>query len=212
MPFSKLEDYIDGPEDMAQMTDKVMFSSKSDEYETPPWLYNTLHDVFKFTLDPAASAENHKCNKFYVAEPGGGGLAGTWEDERVFCNPPYSKHGLVSQATDWCEKAVNEPHEIAVLLLPARTDTKLWQDYVFPNASHILFVRGRIKFMVDGEEMSTGAPFPSAVVVFPGTMYIADNSFLKLDTLGTIIIPGKHSTGSGVWERFIGAGRRSVIK
>ena len=49
-----------------------------------------------------------------------------------------------------------------VILIPARPDTKLWQDVIFPNANQICFVRGRLKF--GGAKES--APFPSAVVVF----------------------------------------------
>lgn len=44
----------------------VMFSSKSDEYATPNWLYDKLNSIYDFTLDPAATVENHKCDKFYT--------------------------------------------------------------------------------------------------------------------------------------------------
>ncbi|MEH7246485.1 DNA N-6-adenine-methyltransferase [Neobacillus niacini] len=48
-----------------------------------------------------------------------------------------------------------------VCLIPARTDTKYWHDYVM-KADEIRFVKGRLKF--GGSKNS--APFPSAVVVF----------------------------------------------
>jgi site-specific DNA-methyltransferase (adenine-specific) len=50
------------------------------------------------------------------------------------------------------------------MLIPARTDTKYWHDYVM-NASKIYFVKGRLKFD-NGTENKNSAPFPSAVVVF----------------------------------------------
>ena len=51
-----------------------------------------------------------------------------------------------------------------VMLIPARTDTSWWHDYVV-NASEIRFLRGRVKFVKPGQK-SDAAPFPSAVVVF----------------------------------------------
>ena len=53
---------------------------------------------------------------------------------------------------------------VIVLLLPARTDTRWFHEYLYckPNVS-IRFLRGRVKF--DGEK--NGAPFPSMIV----TMY-----------------------------------------
>lgn len=48
-----------------------------------------------------------------------------------------------------------------VMLLPARTDTKWFHDYIY-NQAEIRFVRGRLKF---GESQNS-APFPSMVVVF----------------------------------------------
>jgi len=50
---------------------------------------------------------------------------------------------------------------MVVALIPSRTDTKYWHEYVM-KARHILFVKGRIKFG-DG---ANSAPFPSVVVVF----------------------------------------------
>jgi hypothetical protein len=66
------------------------------------------------------------------------------------------------QAT-WIRKA----HESSlagatvVCLIPARTDTRYWHDYVVRG--EIRFIKGRLKFGGNG---SASAPFPSAVVVF----------------------------------------------
>lgn len=51
---------------------------------------------------------------------------------------------------------------IVVCLIPARTDTLYWHDYIFNKASEVRFIKGRIRFG-DG---SDNAPFPSAIVVF----------------------------------------------
>ena len=78
---------------------------------------------------------------------------------RVFCNPPYS------EINKWVEKAYRETREdntIVVMLIPARTDTKYFHNYIYQR-SEIRFVKGRVKF--DGK---TNAPFPSMIVVFRG--------------------------------------------
>lgn len=50
---------------------------------------------------------------------------------------------------------------IVVCLLPARTDTRWWKDYVL-NASELRFITGRIRF----GDAKTGAPFPSVIAIF----------------------------------------------
>ena len=53
------------------------------------------------------------------------------------------------------------------MLIPSRTDTKYWHNYIMKAASAIYFVKGRLKFK-NGDEGANAAPFPSAVVVFGG--------------------------------------------
>lgn len=48
-----------------------MFSSNSDEYATPQELFDELNSEFKFDLDPCATDENHKCNKYYTMHQDG---------------------------------------------------------------------------------------------------------------------------------------------
>jgi len=146
---------------MDTLTQKIMFSSKSDNWETPQTFYNKLNSQFNFTLDPCATAHNTKCDKFYTPEEDG--LSKSWANERVFVNPPY---GNISE---WVEKAYAESQKgaLVVLLIPSRTDTKYWHDFIMPAASKIYFVKGRLKFE-NGEDKPNSAPFPSAVVVFGG--------------------------------------------
>ena len=87
--------------------------------------------------------------------------------QRVFCNPPYGR-----QIYDWVRKGYEEsrkPGTLVVMLIPARTDTAYFHEYIFHGkADEIRFVRGRLKFTdEDGNEAST-APFPSAVVIWRG--------------------------------------------
>ena len=138
------------------MKSNIVFSSKSDEWETPAWIYNRLNQRFSFTLDPCATEKNHKCDKYYTKTDNG--LSRDWGGQSVFCNPPYS------QIEKWVEKAYEEAQKentTVVMLLPSRTDTKWFHRYVYKKAE-IEFIKGRLKF---GEASNT-APFPSMICVF----------------------------------------------
>ena len=137
----------------------ALFSSKTIEWETPLDFYNILNDEFHFTLDPCCTDENAKCKKYYTKEQDG--LKQDWTGETVYCNPPYGR-----EMPKWIKKCYE--HYIggggtAVMLIPARTDTKAFHDYIYGKAE-IRFVRGRLHF--GGSKNS--APFPSMVVIFRG--------------------------------------------
>ena len=147
---------------MDTQTQKVMFSSKSDELETPQSFFNKLNKTYKFTLDPCSTSQSAKCEKYYTLEDNG--LSKSWKDEIVFVNPPYGK------IKDWVKKAHDESINngaVVVMLIPARTDTRYWHDYIMEEADSIYFVKGRLKF----GNSPNSAPFPSAVVVFDRTKF-----------------------------------------
>ena len=142
---------------MDKMTQEVMFSSKTVEWSTPEAFYEELNNRYGFTLDPCANAENSKCARYFSKADDG--LSKSWGGETVFCNPPYGR-----QIKWWIKKAYEEslkPDTTVVMLIPSRTDTAYWHDYVM-RAQEIAFVRGRLKF----GGSTNPAPFPSAVVVF----------------------------------------------
>lgn len=136
------------------MVSKVVHSRKTDEYRTPDSLYEELNREFHFDIDVAATHENTKCRLYYTKEEDG--LLSSWSGS-VWCNPPYS------QNYQWCEKAFNERRncENIVMLLPSRTDTKWWHDFVM-RAYERRFIRGRVKF----NGLPWGAPFPSVIVIW----------------------------------------------
>jgi phage N-6-adenine-methyltransferase len=134
-----------------------MFSSKSNEWTTPQWLFDELNKEFEFTLDPCSTHENHKCNKYYTNEDDG--LKQDWSGEVVFVNPPYG-----NQLRIWvkkCHEESQKPNTIVVMLIPSRTDTSYFHDYIY-NKAEIRFLRGRLKF----GDSKNSAPFPSMIVVF----------------------------------------------
>ena len=142
---------------MDTQTQKIMFSSKSNEWETPMGFYQKLNKQFKFTLDPCCTPETAKCENYYTMEDDG--LSKSWKDQVVFVNPPYGN------IKEWVKKAHDESINngaVVVMLIPARTDTRYWHDYIMEEADSIYFVKGRLKF----GQSQNAAPFPSAVVVF----------------------------------------------
>lgn len=135
----------------------VMYSSATDEWATPQDLFDSLDREFQFTLDPCANELNHKCERYYSRADDG--LSKNWGGQSVFCNPPYGR-----QIGKWVRKASEEskkPRTVVVMLIPARTDTSWFHDYIYGKAE-VRFVRGRIKF----GEARNAAPFPSMIVVF----------------------------------------------
>ena len=140
------------------MSTAVMFSSKTDEWSTPQDFFDELNKEFDFTLDPCATPENAKCEKYYTKEDDG--LKQDWSGETVFCNPPYGR-----AIKDWVKKCYEEskkPNTTVVMLIPARTDTRYFHDYIYHKAKEIRFIRGRLKF----GNAKNSAPFPSMVVIF----------------------------------------------
>lgn len=141
------------------MNTDVMFSSARDDWETPQDVFDRLDEEFHFTLDPCADAYNHKCSKYYTKEQDG--LIRSWRGETVFCNPPYGR-----ELKYWVSKALSEANDqstIVVMLIPARTDTLWFHNYIYQNPTvEVRFIKGRLRF--GGSKNS--APFPSMIVIF----------------------------------------------
>lgn len=137
------------------MNTGVMFSSKTEMWETPQDFFDKLNREFHFTLDVCATHENAKCENFYSPEQDG--LSMPWKG-RVWCNPPYGR-----QVGQWVEKACISAQSgaLVVMLLPARTDTAWFHDYIYRRAE-IRFIRGRLKF----GGSTNSAPFPSMICIF----------------------------------------------
>ena len=133
----------------------VHFSSNNHDWETPQELYDSLHKEFRFNLDPCATHQNAKCDRYFTRKQDG--LRQSWAKRRVFMNPPYGR-----EIGKWVKKAHEEAKKgaLVVCLIPARTDTSYWHDYIH-GKTEIRFLRGRVHFSNGGP-----APFPSAVVIF----------------------------------------------
>lgn len=139
------------------MLSNVLYSHKSDEWETPQDVFDRLNDKYHFDLDACATDKNAKCLRFF--DKAQDGLRQSWGGYTVWCNPPYSK------IKDWVRKAAHEQRNgtTTVMLIPARTDTKWFHEYVYEKRGvSIQFLKGRLKF----SGSMNSAPFPSMIVVF----------------------------------------------
>lgn len=180
---------------MNAQTRQVMFSTASrttsfqtgkDTWQTPLELFDELHAEFNFTVDGAACRSNHLLPRWWG--PGAprhlrDALSiPSWKGERTFINPPYS------QVKEFVGKAFAERHRcLSVLLIPSRTDTRWWHQFIWHTARNKWrdgvegrFIKGRLKFInpdgplrvptqsvIEGRHApNNSAPFPSVVVVF----------------------------------------------
>jgi len=140
------------------MNTALMFSSETDLWATPQDFFDELDKEFHFTLDPCATPENAKCKKYYTVKEDG--LKQDWQGETVFCNPPYGK--AIKNWVKKCYEESRKPNTTVVMLIPARTDTTYFHEYIYKKAKEIRFVKGRLKFGCS----KNSAPFPSMVVIF----------------------------------------------
>lgn len=137
---------------------EALFSSERDDWETPELLFQKLNEEFNFTIDVCANEINAKCILYYDVITNG--LIQDWSRDICWMNPPYGK-----VIGDWVKKAYEESlcGATVVCLLPARTDTRWFHDYIYHKAE-IRFIRGRLKFV----GADNCAPFPSMIIIFKG--------------------------------------------
>lgn len=120
----------------------------------------------------------------------------------MFCNPPYGRH-----IQDWVRKGYEEsqkPDTLVVMLIPARTDTSYFHDYIFGGkAAEVRFLRGRIKFTDEDGNAKDSAPFPSAVIVWrsPDTTLSVRDMVLEL-------IKGKAMTANEIAAELADRGQK----
>ena len=169
-----------------------MFSSATAHWPTPAATYAALDAEFRFTLDPCPLGGGDRL----IMEHDG--LARSWAGERVYCNPPYGR-GI----DRWLAKATEA--DVAVYLLPARTDTAWWHDYAM-QASEIRFLRGRLRF----GDAKDGAPFPSVVLVYRKDEVVRHDVLLCAFREAIALIEEAHEPPDGKLSEFVTEWDREV--
>ena len=133
---------------------QTWFDRKKTVYETPPEIFEPLDAEFNFNLDVCAIAENAKCDKFFT--PDDDGLEKEWNGV-CWMNPPFGR-----EMKKWVKKAYTEWKNgcTVVALLPARTNTLWWHDWVMEG--DVRFIKGEVKFV----GYDRGLWMPMAIVVW----------------------------------------------
>lgn len=121
--------------------------SKSDNWGTP----EHIKEKYKNYFDP--------CPYDYQID----GLTIEWEAKN-FVNPPFSK------LSEWSKKIHEErlKGKEIILLMPSRTDTKYFHEYLLPLNPKIEFIKGRLKYIdLDNSSIKpVSSPFPSILLKF----------------------------------------------
>lgn len=161
------------------MINNGLMSSNDQTWETPNELFDELNLLFNFNVDVCALPNTAKCDTYFTPEIDG--LSQDWRDNNCWMNPPYGREQIL-----WIEKAnyESQKHNTNVLcLIPARPDTRVWQEIIFKNASAICFIKGRLKF----GNSKNAAPFPSALVLFGNELNNIQRQYFR--NIGTLVEP-----------------------
>jgi site-specific DNA-methyltransferase (adenine-specific) len=129
---------------------KLFASKKTDNWQTPKWLYDELDAEFQFDFDPCplnSTFDGLKCD---------------W-GESNFVNPPYSNvKGFLQKAHEQLDKGIAKT---IVFLTFANTDTKWFHDYAYGQAE-LRFIKGRLKFVDANGVTQNSAMRPSMLIIF----------------------------------------------
>ena len=221
------------------MNNDLMFSSRSQAWATRFETFNSIQEQLgrDYLLDPCCHKETAKCSEYYTEEDDM--FKHNWTQELIqkgydqdeaqfFCNPEYGtqQSKFVKKFIQECEKGGRGD-----VLIPSRTDTKLFHEIILPKAKAIYFVKGRITFgsdeywewiwsqptmeHINGKMTknslyekfgrATAAPFPSMVVSFD-TESVFDTG--KDPLMSNIVLPkfkyeGKMGKVVGVGDKKI---------
>jgi hypothetical protein len=145
----------------------------TDQWLTPPEIVKSLGE---FDLDPCTpiirpwdTAKIH----YNVLD---NGLTKEWFG-RVWMNPPYGQ-----ECIDWLKKL--SIHNNGISLIFARTETKMFFEYVWKKATSVFFFEGRLHFYnVKGERCKANAGAPSCLISY------GENNSDSIDESG---LNGKH--------------------
>ncbi len=148
----------------------------TDSWITPQWLIKRLGP---FDLDPCACDPQPWPTAEKMVTEVENGLLTLWSGF-VWCNPPYGKALGV-----WLNRLALHNHGIALVF--ARTETRAFHEQVWPFASALLFLRGRLTFCrPNGEAAPEGhnSGGPSVLIAYGPT---AAARLLEASDLGAFV-------------------------
>jgi len=151
------------------MSYKLLMMSDFQNWATPQSLVQWIETYFSipggFDLDVCATSSTAKCEKYFTAEDNA--LTKNWKGD-CWMNPPYN-----DQET-WLNYAWRMSHGMQAssvyCLIPARTDTKLFHDFIMKRAHAVYFIKGRINFQRPNRTHNRSSTHPSMLVIFKRTL------------------------------------------
>jgi phage N-6-adenine-methyltransferase len=130
---------------------EILNAQNKKDWETPIAFVRGIEKTWglTFTLDAAATAENRKAPRFIDYETNA--LTSAWgTNETVWINPPYGAWEIAAFIRRALEAIQNGEATTICFLIPNATENTIWQDTIFPNASELCFIGGRISFESGG--------------------------------------------------------------
>lgn len=151
---------------------------KNDEWLTPPAILDALGS---FDLDPCSPINPPWWTAKVCLTELNDGLRAEWHG-RVWLNPPFDRR----QRPEWMRKMAD--HGNGIMLIPAATETKAFDEFVWKRADAICFVKGRPHFhFVCGKRAAFNCGTAIALVA-----YGAENvATLSASNLGRTILLNK---------------------
>jgi hypothetical protein len=153
----------------------AMSSHQSPVADTMTWLTPPpiIKSLGPFDLDPCTPTDmpwETAKRRYTILDDG---LSKPWGG-RVWLNPPYGR-----QIDQWMKKMAEHFNGIALTF--ARTETAMWHEHIWPVASSILFLEGRIHFHYpDGTRAKANAGAPSALIAYGAyNAYVLRRSGIK---------------------------------
>lgn len=128
---------------------------RRQNWRTPPELFDPWHDVYDFTLDGAAEPGNSLLERASTMES-----PLPWDGERVFCNPPWSN------ILPFVELAPSA--DVAVLLVPARTNSRWFHRALDLGAKPRFFLRRPVFVDAEGNKAPANCPVDCLFLVWNG--------------------------------------------
>lgn len=184
--------------------------SLSHHWCTPQQYVEAVQECFggRIDLDPCSNRHSVVHAQIEYCLPDRDGLAESWDYPTIYVNPPYGRDKIRGTSIrDWLAKCrrANAKHGSEVLaLVPVATNTRHWKESVFGAATAICFLYDtRLRFLVNGRNISKGAPMACAMVYWGAHFDQFQDIFLRFGA----VVPLGHLEG-----QLIGYGADSWMK
>lgn len=161
----------------------------STAWNTPPEIVEAVQDIMEgIDLDPCSNPFSMVgAKRTFSLEEGTDGLTEPWHfDRRIFVNPPWGR-----EVHKWMQRAysASSAGSDVVMLVPAATETKAWEQWVWPCCQRICFIQGRIEFWLNGKPAGASCTRPAALLLYSRN----GNTIERFDTvawgLGEVVTP-----------------------